>query len=61
MNEVAPGDFVFSLGGTYIQAIGIAGSNVFEAPKSAEFVSAGPCFPRCDNVKLACGPGFMLD
>ncbi len=42
MREVAPGDFIFSFQGTYIRAIGIAGSYAYESPKPAEFGNAGP-------------------
>lgn len=42
MRGVAPGDIVFSFAGTRIAAIGIAQSTAFEAPKPAEFGSAGP-------------------
>jgi len=42
MREVAPGDLVFSFQGTYIRAIGVARSTAYEAPKPAEFGTAGP-------------------
>lgn len=42
MREVSPGDFIFSFEGTYIRAVGIAGSNAYESPKPAEFGNAGP-------------------
>lgn len=41
MREVAPGDLVFSFQGTYIRAIGVARSTAYEAPKPAEFGTAG--------------------
>lgn len=41
MREVAPGDVVFSFQGSRIRAIGIAQSQCYEAPKPAEFGSAG--------------------
>ena len=41
MREVAPGDVVFSFADTQIKAIGIAGSNAYEAPKPLEFGQAG--------------------
>jgi putative restriction endonuclease len=41
MREVAPGDAVFSFAETYVQAIGIARSHAYEAPKPIEFGSAG--------------------
>jgi hypothetical protein len=41
MREVAPGDVVFSFADTKIMAIGIAGSNAYEAPKPLEFGNAG--------------------
>ena len=46
MREVAPGDLVFSYAGTVIPAIGIAQSFAYEAPKPAEFGSAGPNWSR---------------
>jgi hypothetical protein len=42
MREVAPGDVVFSFADTKIPAIGVAQSTAYEAPKPAEFGSAGP-------------------
>ncbi|GAB4161574.1 MAG: HNH endonuclease [Planctomycetota bacterium] len=39
--EVSPGDLVFSFAGTWIKAFGIARSHAYEAPKPAEFGSAG--------------------
>ena len=41
MREVAPGDVVFSFADTLIQAIGIAKSNAYEAPKPLEFAETG--------------------
>ena len=41
MREVAPGDVIFSFQGAHIRAIGIAQSQCYEAPKPAEFGSAG--------------------
>lgn len=41
MREVAPGDVVFSFCDTRIRAIGIAVSSAYEAPKPAEFGTAG--------------------
>jgi len=46
MREVAPGDLIFSYAGTVISAIGIAQSFAYEAPKPAEFGSAGPNWSR---------------
>src|SRR5687767_3882247 len=41
MREVAPGDLVFSFADTSIRAFGIARSYAYEAPKPAEFGTAG--------------------
>jgi len=41
MREVAPGDMVFSFAGQRIRAFGIARSHAYEAPKPAEFGTAG--------------------
>jgi putative restriction endonuclease len=41
MREVAPGDLIFSFQNTRIVALGIAQSSCYEAPKPAEFGSAG--------------------
>ena len=41
MREVAPGDLVFSFAETRIKAFGIAKSHAYEAPKPAEFGTAG--------------------
>jgi putative restriction endonuclease len=41
MREVAPGDLVFSFADTRIGAFGVARSHAFEAPKPAEFGTAG--------------------
>lgn len=41
MREVAPGDLVFSFAHTRIGAFGVARSHAFEAPKPAEFGTAG--------------------
>ncbi len=41
MREVSPGDLVFSFKDTFIPAIGIAGSNAYEAPKPKEFGTTG--------------------
>lgn len=41
MREVAPGDLIFSFQDTRIVALGIAQSSCYEAPKPAEFGSAG--------------------
>lgn len=41
MREVAPGDLILSFLDTRLVAIGIAASNCFEAPRPAEFGSAG--------------------
>jgi len=46
MREVAPGDLILSFQGTYIRAIGIAGSYCYECPKPPEFGSAGPNWSR---------------
>ena len=42
MRGVASGDIIFSFAGTRIAAIGVAQSTAYEAPKPAEFGSAGP-------------------
>lgn len=42
MREVSPGDLVLSFEGTFIRAIGVAGSFCYECPKPKEFGSAGP-------------------
>jgi HNH endonuclease len=41
MREVAPGDVIFSFQGAYIRALGVAQSHCYEAPKPAEFGTAG--------------------
>jgi len=41
MREVSPGDLVFSFAKTRVGAFGIARSHAYEAPKPAEFGSAG--------------------
>jgi hypothetical protein len=41
LREVAPGDLVFAFADTWIRAVGIASSYAYEAPKPAEFGSAG--------------------
>ncbi|HKQ56393.1 MAG TPA: HNH endonuclease [Candidatus Eisenbacteria bacterium] len=41
MREVAPGDLIFSFADTRIGTFGIARSHAYEAPKPAEFGSAG--------------------
>jgi putative restriction endonuclease len=41
MREVAPGDVIFSFADTRIVAIGLVGSNAYEAPKPAEFGNTG--------------------
>jgi HNH endonuclease len=41
MREVAPSDLVFSFADTRIRAVGLAQSFAYEAPKPAEFGSAG--------------------
>lgn len=41
MREVAPGDIIFSFCDSQIQAIGIAASHCYEAPKPLEFGSVG--------------------
>ncbi|MHC4892157.1 MAG: HNH endonuclease [Planctomycetota bacterium] len=41
MREVAPGDLVLSFAGSRIAAYGIARSHAYEAPKPAEFGTAG--------------------
>jgi len=46
MREVAPGDIVFSYAGGVVAAIGVARSFAYEAPKPAEFGSAGPNWSR---------------
>ncbi|MGH8378350.1 MAG: hypothetical protein ACRER7_05290 [Gammaproteobacteria bacterium] len=46
MREVAPGDLIFSFEGTLIRALGLATSYAREAPKPAEFGSAGPNWDR---------------
>ncbi len=46
MREVAPGDLVFSFKDTLIQAIGVATDYCFEAPKPADFGTAGSYWDR---------------
>jgi len=46
MREVAPGDFIFSFVDTYIQAISIARSTAYEAPKPEEFGIAGQSWSK---------------
>jgi putative restriction endonuclease len=46
MREVAPGDVVFSFADTLIKAIGVVGSNAYEAPKPLEFGQAGAYWDR---------------
>jgi hypothetical protein len=46
MREVAPGDLVFSFADTRIRAFGIARSYAYEAPKPAEFGTAGRNWER---------------
>lgn len=41
MREVAPGDVIFSFQNAHIVALGVAQSSCYEAPKPAEFGSAG--------------------
>ena len=41
MREFAPGDIVFSLKDTLIQAVGVATDFCFESPKPTEFGSTG--------------------
>lgn len=42
MRDVAPGDIIFSFAKTHIPAISIAQTTAYEAPKPAEFGTAGP-------------------
>lgn len=46
MREVAPGDLVLSFADTYIRAIGVVQSYCYEAPKPAEFGTAGPTWDK---------------
>jgi hypothetical protein len=46
MREVAPTDAVFSFADTLIKAIGLAVSHAYEAPKPAEFGTAGAYWDR---------------
>ncbi|NOT30267.1 MAG: HNH endonuclease [Planctomycetes bacterium] len=46
MREVAPGDLILSFADTRIRAFGIARSHAYEAPKPAEFGSAGRNWDR---------------
>lgn len=41
MREVSPGDLIYSFADTWVRAFGIAQSNAYEAPKPAEFGTAG--------------------